>query len=357
MKKILLSVIVGVMLLASVGFVVAATCPSGTTPIYVETINVDASQSTAVSTSALENEVTYLLEASGKVFAGDTIDFDAMYSITNRIPLDTWTDSVSGYESYGTSLLDLLVDGTDGLWGAYNPEHTYSLIMIGTDTQVDLLIYDIYYPNNAGSLAVDVSKCAYASGEILTPLEGEVVFGETLLSGIYNDNDNVPNNIVRWAVRQGTCTAGVGTVFGNVDGHHDSYEWDGHLFTSTIDTSTLTPGNYCFVFNPLDDNEGVHNVRETREFIVADTYIHGGGHALEEMESKRKDWLDFSFGGWVADAGVAGLLGEWQVNLHNVGGTDLDKSRFHTTEITSLNLYVGNTNTCTEAMNLGSDGE
>ncbi len=80
MKKVLITLMIMFVLIASVGVVMAATCPSGTTPIYVETINVDASQSTAVSTSALENGLTYLLEASGTVFAGDTIDF-LMHSI------------------------------------------------------------------------------------------------------------------------------------------------------------------------------------------------------------------------------------------------------------------------------------
>ncbi len=121
--------------------------------------------------------------------------------------------------------------------------------MVGTGAPVDLLIYDIYYPNNAGSLAVDVSKCA-------------------------------------------------------------------------------------------------------------DIKVHGGGHILETGGAdKRKDWFDISFGGFIGDAEAQGLFGEWQINFHNVNNNDLDKSRFHATEITSLNLYVGNSGTCTEAMNFGANGE
>lgn len=247
MKKILVSLIVMTMALS---IVMATECPAGTKPFFVETINVDASQSTAVSTSTLDSGVPYLLEASGTANAGDTIDFDAKYSITNRIEGDPWTDDVSGYTSYGTTLLDLFVDGGSVDWGAYNDEHTYSWALTGTGVPVDLLIYDIYYPNNVGSLAVDVFRCS-------------------------------------------------------------------------------------------------------------DVKVNGGGHILEILDanSKRKDWLDISFGGFIADAGSAGLFGEWQINFHNVGDDDLDKSTFHTTDIVYLNLFEGNSNTCTEAMNFRANGE
>ncbi|MFC1710737.1 hypothetical protein ACFLZJ_01090 [Nanoarchaeota archaeon] len=250
MKKLLISLFV---LVLSLSVVMAVDCPAGTSPVFVETVNVNANQNTAVSTSALVNGVDYLLEASGTAFAGghytEDIEFDAKYSITHSDVLDDWTDDVTEYESYGPTLLDLFVNGGSVDWGAYNLAHDYSLVMTGTGAPVDLLIYDIYYPNNVGSLTVDVSECA-------------------------------------------------------------------------------------------------------------DVKVHGGGHMLEVENDgdKRKDWLDVSFGGFIGE-GTQGLFGNWQINFHNVNKEGFDKGRFHTTEITSLNLYDGNSNTCTEAMNFGANGE
>lgn len=124
---------------------------------HVETVTVDANDpNPTTSTAILEDGVSYTLVATGTAFAGDTIDFDAKYSITHRIPGDTWTDTVSGYVSYGPTLLDLFVNGAPGGWGAYNEDHTYECTITGDGTVVELWIYDIYYPNNVGSLTVDI---------------------------------------------------------------------------------------------------------------------------------------------------------------------------------------------------------
>ena len=126
---------------------------------HVETVVVDADNPIpTTSTAILEDGVGYTLVATGTAFAGDTIDFDAKYSITHKISGDTWTDKVSGYESYGTILLNLLVDGVEVDWGDFNWDHKYECTITGDGTQVDLLIYDIYYPNNAGSLTVNIYK-------------------------------------------------------------------------------------------------------------------------------------------------------------------------------------------------------
>jgi hypothetical protein len=85
----------------------------------------------------------------------------------------------------------------------------------------------------------------------------------------------------------------------------------------------------------------------------ANCSINGGGHLLEDTEGKRKDWYDISFGGWVLeDDGV--LNGEFQINFHNVGDDDFDKSSFHTTNITDANFYIGQD--CS-AMNFTATGE
>lgn len=107
-----------------------------------------------------------------------------------------------------------------------------------------------------------------ASGNITSPLDGSTVSGLTNFTASYNDGD-VPNtdDAVQWAVREGTCAAGVGTIVGNVDGHSDVATWDGNSFSFSTDTSAWTPGSYCFIFNPTDD-VGQPNVRETSNFTV-----------------------------------------------------------------------------------------
>jgi len=125
--------------------------------IKVETVFVPANTvSLTYSESILEVGKTYTLIVSGTAFAGDTIVFDAKYSITERIVGDTWTDLVSGYTSYGPSLLDLFVDGINVDWGPYNEDHVYYTCITGDGTTLAFHIYDIFPSNNEGELTVEV---------------------------------------------------------------------------------------------------------------------------------------------------------------------------------------------------------
>ena len=204
----------------------------------------------------------------------------------------------------------------------------------------------------SGSLTLTLPGLASNSSAITSPDEGEFVFGTINLKATYADEDD-DCDPVYWAVREGTCAAGTNTVLGNVDGYNDPYLWNGSLFSATADVSTWTPGQYCFILNPREDT-GAKDVRLTRWFWVVDGYVSGGGHLLEEIDGNRKGWLDISFGGAIADAGIYGLIGEWQVNFHNVNEEGFNKSKFHTTSITSLNFYTGTT--CV-AMNFTAMGE
>lgn len=123
----------------------------------IETVTVAAIDSTAVtSPSSLTNGTNYVLKVMGTANAGDTIDFDAKYSLTGNVLGDTWTDPVSGYISYGNDLLNLQVNGSFVNWGAFNPAHEYYYMVTGDGNPVSLLIYDVYYPNNSGSLTVEI---------------------------------------------------------------------------------------------------------------------------------------------------------------------------------------------------------
>ncbi len=130
-------------------------------PTLIDTVNVPANSSVGVLSSAvLEAGKDYFLKAYGMACAEEntpgtcTIFFDAEYSYTPSIDL-SWVDGVTGYGSYGTDLLDLKVDGSFIDWGAYNSEHTYQIPYAGTGSPI-FLVNDAYYPNNSGSLSVDI---------------------------------------------------------------------------------------------------------------------------------------------------------------------------------------------------------
>ena len=124
-------------------------------PTWVETVEVPANEPSVTSSiNPLTSGVTYFLTARGTANAGDGIEFDARYSF--RTPTSTeWTDAVSNYESYGTTLLDLFFNGSTP-WGDYNPLHEYEYETIGDGNLAEFQIYDVYYPNNTGSLFVDI---------------------------------------------------------------------------------------------------------------------------------------------------------------------------------------------------------
>lgn len=128
-------------------------CPK---PLFIESLEVDAQGAIAESSNVLENGKTYRLKASGTANAGDSIDFDAEYSLTNNVLGDTWSDDVTNYEVYGPNLLDLKVDGSFVNWGGFNPTHEYWMDIIGDGTTITFEIYDIFPPNNTGSLFVDI---------------------------------------------------------------------------------------------------------------------------------------------------------------------------------------------------------
>lgn len=157
MKKLMAIALAVALLLTVVMPGVAVAAPTEWT--LVETVEVPADSSAGQTLSPmLEADKIYKIEAVGTFEAGDTIIADAEYSLTQRIIGDTWTNVVSGYETYGDILLDLTINGENIDWGAYNENHTYNYFMQGTGTSVSLalVIHDIYYPNNTGSLTVNI---------------------------------------------------------------------------------------------------------------------------------------------------------------------------------------------------------
>lgn len=85
--------------------------------------------------------------------------------------------------------------------------------------------------------------------------------------------------------------------------------------------------------------------------------IQGGGQLREKAEgSDSSEQYKISFGGWVQ--GVPGnYTGEWEVNFHNVGNVDFDKSKFYTNDIRAVNYYKGNSSSCNAAFNFTAYGK
>ncbi|MBN1125018.1 MAG: hypothetical protein JXA82_08420 [Sedimentisphaerales bacterium] len=135
---------------------VAQTAFAGPTWTLLETLDVSAQGGTVTSATTLLNGMLYQIEASGTFSAGDTITADAEYS--SGRPSYVWQDYVERYESYGEGLLELRVNGQFVEWGDYNPDHVYTLDIVGNGSQLQFSfdIYDIYFPNNEGGLTAKI---------------------------------------------------------------------------------------------------------------------------------------------------------------------------------------------------------
>jgi len=146
-----------------------------------------------------------------------------------------------------------------------------------TDERFDWTRFDVLYNRTA---------------EITSPTSGEEVYGTVDFTAYLNDDDM---DSIQWAVREGTCAAGVGTVFGNVDGHHDvatinTTDLSNQSFAFTGDMSSMTQGMYCFIYNPVEDS-GETGIRETVEFALVEPPV---GPPTDKNECKKEGWMTFN---------------------------------------------------------------
>lgn len=175
-------------------------------------------------------------------------------------------DDRTGFGSFWTPFADVLSTKLSA-HGIDTTDMVYSIdFVVGTSGNFDNM--------RALFSSVELNGTTYSviplvrSAEITSPLSGEEVSGMVSFDATLTDKDG--DDSVQWAVRKGTCAAATGTVFGNVDGHSDSSDWDGVNFHALADTSSWIPGGYCFVFNPTE-SVGDAAIRETREFSIKDT--------------------------------------------------------------------------------------
>lgn len=283
--------------------------------------------------------------------AGDLSTGDGFFIANPSISWDVTSGSVSGNDMTLSLEYNNINPGyTVELAGMIHPDGSMSGDAVSSSGQV----FTFETTSGAGTFRT--------FGEIIEPGEDEIVYGTTDLVALYFDESPEDNDdAVNWAVRpySPTCSGG-GNLFGGgpqVSGviNDSPFAFDGHTFEAEIDTSLVPAGHYCFVFNPTDD-AGQNDVRVIQNFFVAETYVSVGGRIQEEVGPKRKNWLDVSFGGWVADIGE--LVGEIQINFHNVNDETVvsDKSKFHADEIVGLNYADGDSSTCEAAMNFTAHG-
>jgi len=183
----------------------------------------------------------------------------------------TWSDIVAAFPNAGVLSTDSWLGVRVGEPGPSGYTGAVDAFSLGTA---------------AGTTTFDFEKVRQASGKIIKPKAGHHYTKTLKLKATYDDGGVDGTPAVQWAVRKGTCAAGVGTVFGNVDGHSDTYDWDGATFAAKLDIRALDAGQYCFVFNPTE-SDGQQDVRLTRMFYI-DAYV-----PEDKDDCKDGGWKDY----------------------------------------------------------------
>lgn len=163
-------------------------------------------------------------------------------------------------------------DGSDGKWVAWSKSDLSTPNICDSNEPIGGTCDGGWDKSSDINVQVFATQVEPNSGEITNPAtDGDHVNGTVNFTATYTDGDGAYDDAVQWAIRQGTCAAGTGTVLGNVDGHNDVEEWDGASFSFETNVDLLAPGNYCFVFNPTDD-AGENDVSVTREFVIENPF-------------------------------------------------------------------------------------
>jgi hypothetical protein len=120
--------------------------------VSAEILNV-SSNGTHVQSQSLLSGFEYIIEASGTYYSGARNDA-AWYTWTYPTG---WTEA-DDLRVNGQSINWLgTVDGENFLPHTFSPSHVYRYYVFGADLPVDFFIYDGYYPDNSGSLQVNIT--------------------------------------------------------------------------------------------------------------------------------------------------------------------------------------------------------
>jgi len=158
------------------------------------------------------------------------------------------------------------------------------------------------------------------SAVITGPSQGTTVSGMVGFTAYLNDDEAGP---IQWAVRQGTCAVNTNTVFGNVDGHSDvatinTSDLSNQTFSFNGDMSAMTPGMYCFIYNPTEDG-GELDIRLTSQFTLLDTQAPTVPQNLHWVN--RSDGT-VACGSTITDLVAGAVKADWDDSTDNSGVVD-----------------------------------
>ena len=119
-----------------------------------ENVVVPVSGTVVTSTTSLDAGVSYKIRASGTMqIAPDPLFADAEYARFSD-PID---NTVTGNVDLGIGIDDTANDADKfPVWGPYDASHVYVINLGGQDAAIGLNFHDSFYPDNSGSLGVDI---------------------------------------------------------------------------------------------------------------------------------------------------------------------------------------------------------
>jgi hypothetical protein len=128
-------------------------------PHVVESLSVPADGTVITSTTTLAAGVRYQLRASGVMYISPYADAEYFFDLPDGPSTasqlhDLCDDNVT---DCGLAVDDPVVNGLkQPRWGAYQPDHVYTIDFIGLGAPITSNVHDDYYPNNTGMLTLDI---------------------------------------------------------------------------------------------------------------------------------------------------------------------------------------------------------
>ncbi len=239
------------------------------------------------------------LNVSKTVDGGDATSSDFTFEVLdeNNDPIQFSSDGETNSEFHGSA------DGTDLSFSATSSATTtysvnevsdvsdYTPTFAGDCTSVGSIAVNPANDTNYNcDIVNELEGTTTASASIQQPEVGEVTSGTTTLEATYDDGDD-ENEGISFAVKSGMCEMnqnpdeGGEVVFGNVSGQNSQFDFNGEDFSAEFDTTTTEDDNYCFIFNPEEDDEVEGDVRVTRDFEVSNEDEDPGDGFLEQCSA------------------------------------------------------------------------
>ena len=137
----------------------------------IETITVPVTGATVTSSTFLDSGVEYLLQASGTFNIGGPGDglADAEYFNFSNPP-SSLGDFAQGVD------IGIAVNGSKPRWGSFSSDHLYTISFIGQDAPIQLSYRDSFFPDNSGTLSLDILAIPEPTTLTMLALGGVTLF-------------------------------------------------------------------------------------------------------------------------------------------------------------------------------------